>query len=106
MLLSNVDKRHGNWKISALIMSAVSSKIALEVAAESIMAYTSNSLPAAETITGTMGRMVFVPVYAARSQLSLRLSDFGFLSRWKTVLCLPLQSSHRMSLALGQLVAM
>ena len=53
-----------------LIMSAVSSRIALDVAEESIMAYTSNSLPVAETITGTMGWMIFVPVYAARSQIS------------------------------------
>ena len=57
--------------MSAPMRSAVSNKIALEVAALSIMAYTGISLPAAEASTGMMGRTVLIPVYAAASQHSV-----------------------------------
>ena len=92
--LSNVDNLQGSSKIFPLMESRVSKRTALDVAAQSSMAYVVRSESPDLMITGTIGRIAPGPPYAAASQISSLC--FSGSSLWKTVLCLLPHSLHSM----------
>ena len=92
-VLLKVLSLQGNSKIWAPILSAMSSKMAEVVAAESIIAYVTMARPPAETQTGTMGRIAPSVTYAAASHCSDFLGCVK-LSSWKIVWCRLWQLVH------------